>query len=325
MKILGNIWVRVLLSLGLLLVLALWLVDLPAAGRALASCDWWWLLALGIWLTLDRFLMAYKWRLLLTCRGMDLSHGQSIRVYYLASFAGAFLPVTVGADALRVGAVAGPGRPSEAVAASVVVERALGFVASALVALGSLSLLMSISQELPDQALWFTVGCLVLGGLTVGLSLTSWADRFVQRMSRRGSNHSRVLAWLGRFLTAYSAYRRHRGVLLAFLGLSVLEQMAPVGVAWMAARALGMNLSLLQAAAVVPVAILFARAPVSLSGFGVVEGLYVAFFSLVGLGSTQAFLLGLITNLAQLATALPGAWFYLFGGVRGSSQTRPPN
>ena len=128
-----------------------------------------------------------------------------------------------------------------------------------------------------------------------------------------------MLAWLSRFLTAYSAYRRHRGVLLAFLGLSVLEQLAPVGVAWMAARALGMDLSLLQAAAVVPVAILFARAPVSLSGFGVVEGLYVAFFSLVGLGSTQAFLLGLITNLAQLATALPGAWFYLFGGVRGRS------
>jgi uncharacterized membrane protein YbhN (UPF0104 family) len=214
-----------------------------------------------------------------------------------------------------VGAVADPERPSEAVAASVVVERAFGFVASALVALGSLSLLLQISRELPGQALWFTVGSLAVGAAAVVLSLTTWADHLMQRLPSNGRGN-RLLAWLGRFFSAYSAYRHHRGVLLAFLGLSILEQLAPVGVASMAARALGFELSLLQAAAVVPVAILFARAPVSLSGFGVVEGLYVAFFSLVGLSTTQAFLLGFLTNLAQLATALPGAWFYLVSGIR---------
>lgn len=56
--------------------------------------------------------------------------------------------------------------------------------------------------------------------------------------------------------------------------------------------------------------------PVSVSGFGMVEGLYVAFFGLVGLSSTHSFLLVLVATLSVLVATLPGAWFYAKGGLK---------
>lgn len=88
-------------------------------------------------------------RLLVVCRGLDLGHLGALRAYYVASFAGCFLPSTAGADAMRVAAISGPSRPSAEAAASVVVERALGFVAAACAALLSLGLLAGLALDLP--------------------------------------------------------------------------------------------------------------------------------------------------------------------------------
>ncbi len=312
-------WLRPLISALLMLLLLGWLVDLRAAARALAGAHWSWFGWLALWITLDRLVMSYKWRLLLTCRGLDLGRWEALRAYYVASFAGCFLPSTVGADAMRVAAVSGPGRPSEVVAASVVVERALGFLAAALAALLALALLAGLARELPPRVMGWSVGILAVVSLGVVITLSGplavWLEGLADRLARRGG----PLAWLGRFLAAYGLYRRHRGTLLWFLLLSLLEQSVPVVGTWLTALALDIPLSLMQAAAVAPLALLFTRVPVSLSGFGVVEGLYVAFFSLVGLTSTHSFLLGLVANLSVLVATLPGALFYARGGLR-----RPP-
>lgn len=323
-KWLANIWVRITLSLGLLIALVALTVDLDEAAAALARASWGWLGLLALWLTADRLLMAYKWRLLAVCRGLAITPWQSIKAYYLASLVGSFLPVTLGADALRVAVLAGPGRRSEVLAASVVVERALGFVASALAALAGLALLLYIAEGVPGKVLWIIMGLLTAGALAVILSLSALAQRLTQRLQSRASGKGRLAAWLGNFLEAYSAYGHHRPTLLWFTLLSLIEQSAPVGAAWLAARALEIELSLAQAAAAVPVAILLARAPVSLSGFGVVEGLFVAFFGLVGVGATHAFLLGFISNLASLATAAPGVWFHR-SPPRDPATGTPPN
>lgn len=321
MKWLGNIWVRICLSLALLGLVVFFTVDLDQAGRALASARWEYLALMVVWLSVDRVLMSYKWRLLALCRGLAVSHWHSIRAYYLASFAGSFLPVTLGSDALRVAALAGPERPSEMLAASVVVERALGFLASAVAAMAGLALLLTLTDDIEPGVLWVTVGLLALGAGAVLLSLSALAERLAVRLENQTSERGRLAAWLGRFFSAYSAYRTHRSTLVVFVLLSIVEQAAPVGAAWLAALALDIKVSLVQAAAVVPVAILLARAPVSLSGFGVVEGLYVGFFSLLGVAATDAFLLGLLTNLASLVSAAPGAVFYASNGLRGRGRT----
>ena len=309
-------WLRLLISAGLLGLLLGYLVDLKAAARALAGAHGVYFVWLALWITLDRLLMSYKWRLLVVCRGLELGQAEALRAYYVASFAGCFLPSTVGADAMRVAAVSGPRRPSAAVAASVVVERALGFVAAACAALLSLGLLTGLALDLPPGVRAWSLA--ILGGsvLAVVVTLSGPLAARLEGLPEGLTGKPGLVGWLGRFLAAYGLYRHHRGTLALFLLLSLLEQSVPVVGTWLAALALDIPLSLTRAAAVAPLALLFTRVPVSVSGFGMVEGLYVAFFSLVGLTNTQSFLLGLVANLSVLVATLPGAWFYARGGLK---------
>ncbi len=311
----GRTWLRALISGALMLFLLYYLVDPRQAGRILARAHWGYLAWLAGWITLDRLLMTYKWRLLLTCRGLELGFWPALKAYYLASFAGCFLPSTLGADALRIMAVKGPRRPGEVVAASVVIERTLGFLAAVIAALLGLCLLTWLTISLPPAFLAWSLG---LGGLLaagVVFSLSSRFGRFLHWLEVRLEAWGRVGSWLGKALMAYHGYRDHGPALLWFLLLSVLEQSGPVVGTWLAALAFDIDLGLLAAAAVAPVALLFTRVPVSVSGFGVVEGLYVALFSLVGLGATDAFVLGFIANISVVVTTLPGAVFYLRSGL----------
>jgi len=308
-------WLRLGISLALLVVLLLFFVDLKQAWQAVANARWEFLLLLLVAFTLDRWLMSYKWRLLLVSQGFQAGHGEALKAYYLATFAGCFLPSTLGADAVRVGLFARPGRPSEAVAASIFLERALGFVAAALAAIIGLVLLAGITSELPPEFFWLSFGFLAVACLAVALSFSAWAGRLHASAEARWRQKSRVLAWLLDFVAAYHQYRRHRGVLLWFLFLSFLEQGAPIIFNWLTARALNLELSLLQAAAVTPVVFFLARLPVSFSSFGVLEGLYVAFFRLVGITATSAFVVGFLINLGSMVSSLPAIPMYLAGGM----------
>ena len=324
MKKSGKTWLRLGISLGLLLILLFFFVDLKQAWRAVSHARWEFLVLLLAAFTLDRWLMSYKWRLLLVSQGYPVGHGESLRAYYLATFAGCFLPSTLGADAVRVGILARPDRPTQAVAASIFLERALGFVAAALAAVIGLVILAGISTGLPAEFFYWSFGLLAAATLAVLLSFSAWAERLHGQAERRWRQRSRVLAWFLDFVKAYHQYRRQRGVLLWFLFLSFLEQGAPVIFNWLTASALNLELSLLQAAAVTPVVFFLARLPVSFSSFGVLEGLYVAFFRLVGIGATSAFLIGFLVNLGSMASALPAVPLYLRGGMKRRAPQAPP-
>ena len=279
-------------------------MDLKAAGRALARCDLLYLAYLALWLSLDRVLMSYKWQLLLACRGIAVGQAEALKAYYVATFAGSFLPSTVGGDALRVAAVCGDGRPSEAVAASVFLERVLGFVAAALPPWW----VWPFGRHQPGGAGGVHLldpGLLAALLIVLAFSLSAPSGRLLEKMRLRLEKRGRIGSWAARFLLAYHAYRGHRLTLIWFLLLSFIEQSAPVVGTWLAARALHVELSLWQAAAVTPLAFFFARLPVAVSSFGVVEGLYVAFFALVGLNPTDSFLLGFLLNLGVVITSLP--------------------
>ncbi|HSE95446.1 MAG TPA: lysylphosphatidylglycerol synthase domain-containing protein, partial [Methylomirabilota bacterium] len=119
----GSVLIRVSVSLGLLALLFAF-VDRPRLGRLFADLDPVALVLIVFLVTADRLLMAWKWWLLIRGRAAAVSLWAAVRAYYLASFVGWFLPMTVGADAVRVGALAGEGRTAGLVA-SVVLERAV--------------------------------------------------------------------------------------------------------------------------------------------------------------------------------------------------------
>jgi len=299
----GRLALRLGVSLGLLALVFLW-VDLGALLHRFGQTELWGLAAVLVLLTLGRLLMAYKWWLLLHARALPVSLWGAIRAYYIASLAGLVLPMTVGADAVRVLAAPRAAGRSELIA-SVVLERGLGAGSQAILAVLALGLLARHAGLIRDE-LWWAVGGTVLAVVVlVPLSfvLAGWGSRWLDREGISG----RVL---GPLLAAYAAYRAHQPLLWGFFALTLLEGFFPVAIHFVAARGLGLELPFLLFLATVPIVFLVARLPVSLGGIGVVESAFVYLASRLGVLPADAFAVALLAEAALVVSLLPGAVAY---------------
>ena len=93
---------RLAVTLGLLGVLLFVVADPLEIGTLLADAALLPLAAAVALSALDRFTMAYKWWLLLRARRLSVSLWIAVRSYFASSLYGLVLPVTVGADAVRI-------------------------------------------------------------------------------------------------------------------------------------------------------------------------------------------------------------------------------
>ena len=291
--------IRLTVTIGLLVVLVFVVADPREVWALIANVD---LVPMvgAILLSLgDRFVMAYKWWLLLRSRNLVVSLWTAVRCYLASSLYGLVLPVTVGADAVRVLALRHVGMME--VTASIIVERGLGVIAMGSVALLSSLLLASTVTEFQVESL--TVWLVVAIGLMTILFAASlhFADRWA---AADQSTTSR----LRRAAQAYGRYRRHPGLLTVFYALSVGESLLSALIAYVVAISLGITLPLYVFVATVPISLASARLPISLGGFGVQEASFVFLAGLAGVSSTNALSVMLVSDVAMLIALLPSAF-----------------
>ena len=290
---------RLTVTIGLLVVLLVFVADpreLVARMLTLSPAA----LALAVVLAAaDRFLMAYKWRLLLRARGLRCDLWTAVRSYFASSLVGLVLPVTVGADAIRVLTLRHVGILE--VTASIVIERLLGAIAMVSVALASCLLLAATVAGVPVEELsaWLVV---VLVGITVFFvgSLLGAA-----RWTSTGTVSTSTLR---KATEAYGRYREHPAVLASFYVLSVVESLIAAIITYVVALGIGLEIPVYVLIATVPIALASARLPVSLGGFGVQEASFVYLGGLVGIAATDALSVMLLLEFAMLIALLPSAF-----------------
>ena len=199
---------RIAVSLALLLLLVLF-VDWGRLGARLSSADPILMLAVVALATADRLLMAWKWWLLVRSRDAALGLWAAVRAYYLASFAGYFLPMTVGADAVRIGALAGTSRPAVLVA-SVVLERLIGALAQAVLAGLSVVTLVTLGlgARVGPAERWGMGAAVVLAFAAFPLSFPAVSRRFAWSSPRYLSRRSKFLSQKRRYSAVQSATSR---------------------------------------------------------------------------------------------------------------------
>ena len=313
----GSLALRLLVTAGLLGALLFAVTDPREvwafiAGAAPIPFSAAVLLSLG-----DRFLMAYKWWLLLVTRDIPVSLWTAVRCYLASSLYGLVLPVTVGADAVRILALRQFGVAE--VAASIVIERGLGVIAMGSVSLFSCLLLATTVAQFTVQSLslWLTIAIML--SLALFVASLHLADRWAN--SRRSSTSHRFL----KAIEAYGQYRRRPRVLTVFYTLSVGESLLSAVIAYVVAISLGVPAPLFVFVATVPLALASARLPISLGGFGVQEASFVFLAGLVGMPSAQALSIMLMTDIAMLLALLPSAFDSSMLTLRREAVAQPPN
>lgn len=278
-------------------------------------------LAIALALTfLSVIVSALRWRSVLDSLGMErVPHTRRLVSHNLAGlFVGNVLPSTIGGDVLRVGRLSNDlGSDTPASFASVVLERLTGWVVLPTLTLAGFAINRGFLQFEHSRtvALLIAVVTLVLLGVV-------W---YLLGHPKIGGRLGAAEGWR-RFAGAvhYGTTRLHarpsRAVIIVVWGF--LYQIVLVLAAFSAARTLDVNaIGLTALLTFFPIVLIAQVLPISISGLGVREGLFVLFLHPLGVPNGKAVALGILIYLLTLTVSLLGAPAFALGARRRQRHT----
>lgn len=284
-------------------------LDLGSVVEVLSRISVGWLFLLFGLMTVDRFLMAWKWSLLLAALGLRVGYGSLIRIYYQGTLAGVFLPSGIGGDLLRAHLVSSETGAVHQVYASLIMEKMIGLLSAANWGLIGLALLLSQVRELPLVLTATLMASVLLLNVVFFLSLGARFDElFLQSLEKLP--YFRIPHFLEGLRTAYREYGNKRAVLVWNGSLTVAEHALQLLVALVMATGLGLVHAIVPFLAVTAVYLLIYRVPISPDGWGLGEVAAIALYGFIGLTSESAFGMAFLAHIMQVLVVLPGAWFF---------------
>ena len=305
---------------GLCSAYILWKIDVGKTVDVLRDADLGYFLgAIGI-MVVTVLPMAWRWQRLLGGRGIHDRLGWLTRAYFTAYTAGQVLPTSIGGDAMRIFETSRrhPGRGGP-VAGSVLLERALGGAAT--LALAAVGFVLAIGRYDVGAYLWvelaFVIATIVLAFVLFSRRIRGPLSRSVPLLRRL-----RLERPLRAVYEGIHAYRGHPWLLLGVCVLTLGIQAVRVLAIWLAAKAVGVDLSPRVYYVMGPLLFLVMLVPFTINGLAVREAFFVSFLGKLGVGADPAFATGFLFFVVTIALSLPGAAILAWEGVRGTVRPR---
>lgn len=303
---------------GLCTAYILWQIDVGRTIDILAGADVGYFLASAALVLATVWPMAWRWQLLLRARGIEDRLAWLVRAYFVSYTAGQVLPTSIGGDAMRIYETTkrhpGTGGPA---AGSVLLERALGGAAT--LALAAIGFLLALGRYDVGAYLWielaFVVATVVLGVLLFSRAARRPMARVVPLLKRL-----RVERPIRAVYEAIHSYRSDASLLVAVLLVTLALQAVRVLGIWLAAKAVGVDLSPQPYFVLGPMLFLVMLVPFTINGLAVREAFFVSFLTELGVGADEAFATGFLFFVVTVALALPGAGVLAWESVRGAAR-----
>ena len=224
-----------------------------------------------------QFVSTIRWKLFLP-EGLNLKRLFSL--YMIGSFFNTFLPGVIGGDAVKAFYLYRETGKANISFASIFMDRYLGLVVLILICTLAFPFGYQYFQGsriewlLPIIVISFFVASLLVFGLRLG-----------QRVR-----------FLSEFYHYFHSYRNEKNIIAKGLVLSAIVQLSGIASVSILSGGLGQHIPFLAFLMFIPLIILFAMIPISISGLGIREGAFVLFFGLIGVKP-------------EVATAISLSWF----------------
>jgi len=299
----GSSLVRLLVTVAILVYLAAE-IDMGTAARAVLSVRPGHLMAVLGLVAIDRSVMILRWILLLRGSGVAIEPSRAASIFLISSFVGSFLPAGVGGDAARAYGLSRQDATGSEALASVVVDRVLGILS--LVLMGLVGLL--VWTPAGDAAWqWGLVAAIVL---TASAALF-WTDALIRTAVPSAWQSRRAFERILRVSDAVGRYRERGPVLAQVMVWSIVVQLLRILQAYLLGLGLGLTVPFTYYLLFMPVGLLMLLLPISVSGFGLPQGVIVWLLRPMGVADEQSFALSTLIVLTGLAGNLPGLWLWL--------------
>ena len=259
--------------------------------------------------------MAYRWVALLCIvdPAERPAFTEVMRIFFVSTFVGTFLPASIGGDAVRAYSMARLNVRGSVAVASVFMDRMLG-VASILVM----------------AAVGLTLARDLAGNVTIILSLAVAASACVLTLILVFSEGAppimtTVLARMpesvrhagDRVLESIRRYSYHHGRLTSVLVGSIVVQILRIVQAYFLGRGLAIAMPVTGYFAFIPLILLVMLLPVTINGIGTSQAAFVWFFGRAGVPAAAAFTLSVLFVGLGIVGNLPGGLLYAFGWQTG--------
>jgi uncharacterized protein (TIRG00374 family) len=302
---------RVVAAVGLT-ALMLWWAGPASVWQAARGARVSWIAAALLLVAVDRSLMAYRWIALLRAIP-SASHPRLrdiLRVFFVSTYLGTFLPGSVGGDAARTYALTRLAVPATDAFASVFLDRLLGVLSLLIMALAGLVLARDLAHDpaVVVSLIATALACAVAAAMIFSRHAALLGHAVARRLpfERAGRVTTGVVAGLQR-------YAPERGTLALVLAASVAVQILRVLQAYTLGRSLHIALPLTTYFAFVPIILLVMLLPISINGLGTSQVAFVGLFARVGVGQGPAFALSVLCLALGVLGNLPGGLLYAFG------------
>lgn len=263
--------------------------------------------ALAPTLYLAAFLFgAGRWQRVLSDNGIRLSLAQAYLGYMVGQFYSLVLPGVIGGDAIRIGRCVMRSRCAIGEAtASVLVERAVGFIVLVGFFVFAPSSYLAQNASADSGSAWLARGLVSFGGaVLLGLLL-------LRKLWSRALARRRFGGFLARMVSASrvvgNLQTRSLGLVLI---ASALFQFCDIAVTYLLSQAMGLNIPLGSLFWIMPIVYIATILPVSLGGLGIRETVFTLLLSRFGISASEAVLLSFLIYLARAAVGIVG------GGVQ---------
>jgi uncharacterized membrane protein YbhN (UPF0104 family) len=290
--------IRILVSLALL-YLALRGINFAAIQSRLGQINLLWIGLAILVAIFQTFLAALRWRVISILCHAPLTHLQAFRYNMIGAFFNQTLPSSIGGDAVRLWLLNRTGAGWRAATYSILTDRAVGFIALALIIVASLPWSYGmiadnsgrIALVLVDfAALLAGAGFLLLGHLQWQWLKRWWPTKHVHACS---------------VIANQVIFSPRSAPKIAALSLTI--HVLSVVVAWCAVRSIRAPADFEQIFMLTPPILLITMVPISIAGWGVREATMMVAFGYAGLVQMDG----------TVVSILFGVVYFILGGLGG--------
>ena len=253
-------------------------------------------LLIGMYLV-GQIISASKWRIFLRSAGIHRRYVDLLRAYFFGMFVNLFGIGTVGGDVARALAIQ-PGKGERVGSlASVIADRVHGLLT--LATIGAFALLFSQLNLFAANTILLSVALLLC--LAVGWFIGPKILMGIFPADSKLGKISQVIA---------SAFPRNLRALIPVTILSMIVHVIQISMHLVMAKEFGVTVPYAYIFAVIPLVNIACSLPISFSGIGVREAMYVFFFSQIGVQAEVAVAFGAVWIVTATVVAIGGGLMY---------------
>lgn len=246
-----------------------------------------------------------RWRLVVVALSQAntrvLSYLEALKLYYISVFFNCCLPGTVGGDVVRVWLAKSEHIPLQISINSVIIDRLIALVALMILVLSTSPILGDVMGI--DITSYIPIGIALLAlGITLVMYMPSLFIRF---------EHIKVIKWLMYPIHFLRTLFQFPLVCMLSLIYALLSHLCFCACIYALALSMGVQITLLQCIAFVPLVMLITTLPISIGGWGIREASMVGMLGLVGVQKAAALALSVEIGVMTILISLPAAFLWV--------------